>query len=80
MRLLTGKMVYTHKRIHKLVTRIHTHTHTLTQSHTSRKLGESLFSSAMLSAVYRVELSEPSITNREPTKIPKSSKMALPVT
>jgi len=27
-----------------------------------------------------VEPSDQSITNREPTKIPKSSKMALPVT
>lgn len=37
---VTGKTLYTYTR-----------THTLTQSHTSRKLGESLFSSAMLPAV-----------------------------
>lgn len=52
--------------------------HTQTQSHTSRKLGESLFSSAMLPAVLPcitiVELSELSITNREPTKL-KNTKI-----
>lgn len=63
---------------------IHTHAHT----HQHKATRHANWGKAFLvqlccppyCRVYVVELSELSITNREPTKIPKSSKMALPVT